>query len=762
MLIRHSHLCFLSFCDKNCAAMNEDLLVRSFQQGLALDNAATAGNGSSDDHDDSSPQTSSSTTAPTSRSTTERSSAYTSTKTPHRKPAPFSGHHFGLNTGVATAMYGTPGLTLPASPYMSSPSFDMMNQHIAASLLPSQLLMGSPFNPSSPATFPSPSFAMAPATYPSSPLHPQPHHLLSPNFSPYYGPSSIYDNTAQSTTDLRAALAAAQLQLLEQQNMQTRARAAELFLQQQQQQQQQQQMFSAYSQMQQPLASLNRTVYLGNVPPTTPIEEVLNHVRQGMIESVRCFPEKSCIFISFLEANAAALFYTEMSLKKCIIGDSEIKVGWGKPSPVPSNIILAVNSAGATRNVYLGALPADINEEDLRQDLEKFGAIERIKIIPDKNIAFAHFLNISSAIKTVATLPNESKWNFRRVYYGKDRCAPRRRDMSQMGGNGGNLLAGTNGQPISSIFGLSEDQSASIVQNLGNRCVYLGNIHPESTIDEICNVIRGGLLHNIRYLQDKHICFVTFADSQAAVSFFQTSSINGLIIHNRRIKVGWGKHSGPLHPSVAIAIASGASRNVYIGNVTEEDDLTEEMLRDAFSEYGEIEMINTFREKNCWFVNFTKVETAIKVVEAAGLVQPGQEPNAPATKSEAIFSKYRVNFGKDRCGNPPRSNPSAANPQYMNQPPFNPVYSIPPASFDEPASIYAQPYFYNQQFMNPMPNAGSYSPAMSNDSDFTPPESEDHSAKQQVANDVDAEDASYTNGVTYSGLGTGAVGLGLE
>ena len=38
-----------------------------------------------------------------------------------------------------------------------------------------------------------------------------------------------------------------------------------------------------------------------------------------------------------------------------------------------------------------------------------------------------------------------------------------------------------------------------------NRTVYLGNIHPETTTEDLCNAIRGGVLQSIRYMQDKHI-----------------------------------------------------------------------------------------------------------------------------------------------------------------------------------------------------------------------------------------------------------------
>jgi hypothetical protein len=110
------------------------------------------------------------------------------------------------------------------------------------------------------------------------------------------------------------------------------------------------------------------------------------------------------------------------------------------------------------------------------------------------------------------------------------------------------------------------------------------------------------------------------------------------MIHNRRLKIGWGKHSGALPPAIALAVSGGASRNVYIGNLDE--TWTEERLRQDFSEFGEIELVNALREKSCAFVNFTNIANAIKAIEAI--------------RGKEEYKKFKVNFGKDRCGNPPR------------------------------------------------------------------------------------------------------------
>ncbi|KAF1344792.1 hypothetical protein BDV97DRAFT_402548 [Delphinella strobiligena] len=400
------------------------------------------------------------------------------------------------------------------------------------------------------------------------------------------------------------------------------------------------------------MSSASRTVYLGNIPPDTSAEEILNHVRSGQIESVRLLPDKNCAFISFLDGSSATHFHSDAILKKLCIKGQDIKIGWGKPSSVPTSVALAVQQSGASRNVYLGNIAEEVTEDELREELTKFGPIDTVKIVREKAIGFVHFLSIGNAIKAVTQLPQEPKWQApRRVYYGKDRCAyvskTQQQNAAQYLGiapgyahvlNGADRDLISNALAQQSVAAAAVATTAGGVNNLGNRTVYLGNIHPETTIEEICNVVRGGLLHHIRYIPDKHICFVTFIDPTSAAAFFALSNLQGLMIHNRRLKIGWGKHSGALPPAIALAVSGGASRNVYIGNLDE--TWTEERLRQDFSEYGEIELVNTLREKSCAFVNFTNIANAIKAIEAI--------------RGKDEYRRFKVNFGKDRCGNPPR------------------------------------------------------------------------------------------------------------
>lgn len=274
--------------------------------------------------------------------------------------------------------------------------------------------------------------------------------------------------------------------------------------------------------------------------------------------------------------------------------------------------------------------------ESLRHDLGKFGPIDQVRIVADKNIGFVHFLTITNAIKAVQQLPSDPAWLSRKVYYGRDRCAYVSKQQQNVQQHNQAILGSLGYAAMSQVSpAVVGTYTAGQDANYGNRTVYLGNIHPETTLEEICNVVRGGILHHIRYIPEKHICFVTFIDPNSAITFFGLSNMQGLLIHNRRLKIGWGKHSGPLPTQIALAVGAGASRNVYVGNI--EEGLSEEQLKADFSEFGEIELVNTLREKSCAFVNFTNLASAIKAIEGI-------------KNKDGYKDRYRINFGKDRCG----------------------------------------------------------------------------------------------------------------
>ncbi|OUM67078.1 hypothetical protein PIROE2DRAFT_66015 [Piromyces sp. E2] len=386
-----------------------------------------------------------------------------------------------------------------------------------------------------------------------------------------------------------------------------------------------------------------RTIYVGNLAPETTYEELLNHVRGGIIDNVKIIEDKNCAFITFVEATAAAAFQQDANSRRIVVKDNELKFNWGKPSQISPNILVAVNNQ-ATRTVYIGNTDETVTESFLQEELSKFGIVESIKILPEKHIAFVYMTSVASAIKAVQTLPNDSKWANRRVNYGKDRCAvPIKPNPNMMYGNGYSQY----GNPMNyqsmgfDMFNGQNSQISPVMINSNpsnNRTIFLGSLHPETTTKDICDVIRGGILQDIKYKPDKGIAFVTFIDPNAATAFFNRAQSEGLVIKKRVVKVGWGKLSTQLNQQVAKAVQNKASRNVYLGNIN--DTITEEKLKQDFSEYGEVELINIIPDKSIAFVNFTDILSAVKAVEG---IQNNED-----------YKNFKVGYGKDRCGNPPR------------------------------------------------------------------------------------------------------------
>ena len=156
-----------------------------------------------------------------------------------------------------------------------------------------------------------------------------------------------------------------------------------------------------------------------------------------------------------------------------------------------------------------------------------------------------------------------------------------------------------------------------------------------------------------RFSLTEHICFITFVDANAALAFLATSISNGVTIHQRRLKVGWGKHPGPPPPGIALVVQAGGSRNIYIGNLTDFEVYNEAKLKEDFGQFGDIELVNLLKEKNCGtfgyrlacsvlrmtdrniaFVNFTQISYAIKALEGI--------------KQHDDYQDFKIAYGKDR------------------------------------------------------------------------------------------------------------------
>jgi len=171
-----------------------------------------------------------------------------------------------------------------------------------------------------------------------------------------------------------------------------------------------------------------RTIWLGGVTEQTTFHDICNAVRGGVLDEVRLLPEKKCGFVSFVSPQSAQMFMSMFKQTGLPTEGGNLKVGWGKPRALPRDIALAVEQ-GATRNLFLGNIDNTVSQERLRNDLAKFGEIEKCDVLLEKKIAFVNFTSIRSARECVtelntqgSELSSQGYGNFR-IHFGKDRCA---------------------------------------------------------------------------------------------------------------------------------------------------------------------------------------------------------------------------------------------------------------------------------------------------------------------------------------------------
>jgi len=140
-----------------------------------------------------------------------------------------------------------------------------------------------------------------------------------------------------------------------------------------------------------------RTVYIGGIDATTTAAELCEYIKGGMLDNIKVMPEKNCAFVTFVFPEGAQIFF-EYASQGFLLKGRQVKVGWGKPSNVPQDVLSAAHR-GATRNVYLGNLDDTMSDQRLYEELSYYGQIESILFLAEKRCAFVSFTSLLSALK---------------------------------------------------------------------------------------------------------------------------------------------------------------------------------------------------------------------------------------------------------------------------------------------------------------------------------------------------------------------------
>lgn len=448
----------------------------------------------------------------------------------------------------------------------------------------------------------------------------------------------------------------------------------------------------------QPQAGQSRTIYLGGLP--TGCEhwdvhrQILDQVRGAPVEALRLVPAKQCAFLDFFDPVGALAFAErwDKGSRRLVVREKEVKVAWAGSSKLGENIQMATRN-GATRNVYLSGIDVDedgaeAKADELREIFKAFGPVDIVKIVPERHIAFVHMASVSAAMEAVDVLTSRPEWKGHRISFGSDRCGERPPPGVHPSLQAKRRIE----EPAPYPYDLEEGPSHGIRQ-MPYRTIYLGGLPPETTLEELCDVIRGGLIQSIRMAPaQKHCAFVTFVDEPSAISFYDFFSQHGMTIRGTALRLGWSKPSSvPL--SVTQALQKGATRTVYIGNIQLEalgPDPKTYLLADCAKRFGPVESINVVPAKNIAFVSFCNLLDAVKAL--AGLRE------APE------YAQCKLAYGKDRCA-------QSLRPLYPLPMPFPPSNASLPSSYASlPSSFPSSPYFLSSSSSPPPPSSHHYYP----------------------------------------------------
>ena len=115
----------------------------------------------------------------------------------------------------------------------------------------------------------------------------------------------------------------------------------------------------------------------------------------GALESVRIDPATSAAFVNFVNPeHAAACLQDKPSVH---LQGQRVELAWGKAKPMSEALQMAVQR-GATRNLYLGNLPADVEQGEVLRVFSSFGPVESLRLLSQARTGFVNFCTIEAAM----------------------------------------------------------------------------------------------------------------------------------------------------------------------------------------------------------------------------------------------------------------------------------------------------------------------------------------------------------------------------
>lgn len=256
------------------------------------------------------------------------------------------------------------------------------------------------------------------------------------------------------------------------------------------------------------------------------------------------------------------------------------------------------------KTLYVGNLDASVTEDFLCALFGQIGEVKGCKIIREPGndpYAFLEFTNHTAAATALAAMN-------KRVFLDKEMKV--------------NWATSPGNQP-------KTDTS-------NHHHIFVGDLSPEIETHILREAFAPfGEISNCRIVRDpqtlksKGYAFVSFvkkADAEAAIQ-----AMNGQWLGSRSIRTNWSTRKPPANrpnegaPSSKRAKqptfdevynqSSPTNTTVYCGGFTS-NVITEELMQNTFSQFGQIQDIRVFRDKGYAFIRFTTKEAAAHAIEA--------------------------------------------------------------------------------------------------------------------------------------------------
>lgn len=350
-----------------------------------------------------------------------------------------------------------------------------------------------------------------------------------------------------------------------------------------------------------------------NAPKEMDVQKIILLIKG--VDILSAAKEEDVFYVSFF--SYFDLFQQWKILGSEVVVD-EIKI---KVQPIESRLdpklkerLYMAHAAGGTRNVMLLSLDDFMNSEFIREEAEKFGAVESLKHLKDRKLAYVEFHSFVSAMEFVVSLKEDSLFQNVKICFGKDKC------------------------------GTGENDDVTI-QN--KRTIYFGNIPNDTTPSEILSVVKGGPVYTVKVIRDKKCAFVGFFNYISAAAYIEYSQMFSICIRGMHVKLGPGKIQ-PL-PNIAPILAyKGVTRSiVFKMNRT----INESKLESELSRYGEIDKIER-KEEELVRVSYLNAQDAYNAFEAlkndptVGKMLCGYavDPCAEVTATNLIMEVQRKEF----------------------------------------------------------------------------------------------------------------------